>query len=116
MSPSDDTQNTQKSSSNISSRSEADIFMGLSFGLVRNPSRGEYVSIAKYIAMLLTSSAVFKSQTLHELLNSDLSKIVKYIALGLIVLTVFLFYKMLEKNGLLKKKYARVADNTYDDN
>lgn len=115
MSHSDDTQKSSKSSAHTRSYNEANVFMGLSFGLARTPTRNEYVSIAKHISVLLTGSAIFKSQTLHDLLSPDFSNIAKFIGFSLIVLTAILLYKMLEKNGLLKEQYKRVDDNTHDE-
>ena len=115
MSDSDDAQDLTPLIGNSHSEEEFEGLWGFSFGLAKAPTRTEYNSIAKYIAMLLVSCTIVRWQFLHDALSSDLSKITKQIGLGLVGLTLFLFYRMLEKHGLLKKEYKRVDDNTsYD--
>ena len=114
MTRSDKAQNLGKSTTDTDSNKEADVFLGLSFGLAKNPTKAEYISIAKYIGMILVGSILVKSQTLHDFLNSDLSKIAKLVGLGLVIATACLFYRMLETQGLLKEKYARRGSDAED--
>jgi len=63
---SDEIQNLVKSPTNTDLQEDANIFLGLSFGLAKNPTKAEYISIAKYIGMILVGSILVKSQTFSK--------------------------------------------------
>ena len=63
MTGSDEIQNLVKSSTNTDLQEDANIFLGLSFGLAKNPTKAEYISIAKYIGMILVGSILAVSYT-----------------------------------------------------
>ena len=116
MSNSDESQDLTQSPKNNSFRDESWGILGFTFGLARKPTRPEFISITKYIAILLAGCALPQWQTFRELLSPQLSKYVEYIGLSLVALTGFLLYKTLEKNDLLKAKYEHhCSDHTPPD-
>ncbi|MEP4052385.1 MAG: hypothetical protein ABJN22_09075 [Litorimonas sp.] len=78
---------------------------GFGFGLSKKPTRAEFTSIAKYIAMILVGCVIAQWHILHDFLGPKPSKYAYYVGLALVVLSGFLLYRMLERHGLLKAKY-----------
>ena len=105
MPKSDDIQDSTPLSENAHSDLNSANTSGFMFGLSRQPTQTELVLITKHLAVILFSSALAQWQTLHNLLNPKLSKIIEFIGLGLALLTIFLLVKALEKHGLISFKH-----------
>ena len=68
--------------------------------------------IAKYIAFILAGSAIYKLDVFHTLLTTKTSE---YVGISIAVITCLLFFRALDKRGLLKDKYERSRNSDYTD-